>query len=279
MVYLKNKRYYDKIKMKIQRIKMYEILITNDDGFEATGLHALVNTIKQIPDTRVTVVAPSSEKSACAHSLTLTKPLRFIRLDDDFYKLDDATPSDCIYLGLHALYDKKPDLIISGINHGANVGEDITYSGTCGAAMEGTLQGIKSVAFSQFYKNDSLQNFGFDLASEIAKSIVIKLLNNEILLPNRQFLNVNIPAVSKQNFKGYRVVPAGRRSYATHAMLNRNPRGVEYYWLGLPSNLAYEQNFHSDISVLNDGFASITPIQLDMTAHDSLASLKGVFDE
>ncbi|MGP1485190.1 MAG: 5'/3'-nucleotidase SurE [Campylobacter sp.] len=256
---------------------MYEILITNDDGFEAAGLRALSNTIKQIPNTHVTIVAPSSEKSACGHSLTLTKPLRFISINDDFYKLDDATPSDCVYLSLHALYEKTPDLVISGINHGANVGEDITYSGTCAAAMEAVLQGVKSVAFSQFYKNDSLENLGFNLASEVVKFIVTKILNNEISLPNRQFLNVNIPAVNLQNFKGYKIVPVGNRSYATHAMLNTNPRGVEYYWLGLPSNLAYEQNKECDISVLNEGFASITPIKLDMSAYESLENLKKVF--
>ena len=257
---------------------MYEILITNDDGFEAIGLHTLANTIKQIPNTHVTIVAPSSEKSACAHSLTLTKPLRFIKLDDDFYKLDDATPSDCIYLALHALYKKKPDLIVSGINHGANVGEDITYSGTCGAAMEGVLQGVKSVAFSQFYQNDSLQNYGFDLACEVVSFIVPKLLSDEISLSSRQFLNVNIPAVLTRNFKGYAVVPAGHRSYATHATLNRNPRGMEYYWLGLPSNLTYEQCGESDIEALNAGFVAITPIKLDLSAYESIESLKEIFN-
>ena len=253
---------------------MKEILITNDDGFEASGLHALASALRKLPDTRVTIVAPSSEKSACAHSLTLTRPLRFIKLDDDFYKLDDATPADCVYLALHALYKKSPDLVVSGINHGANVGEDITYSGTCGAAMEGVLQGIPSIAFSKFYKSDGIEKTGFLLAEDIVKFIVSRVLNGEIALPPRQFLNVNIPAVSPREFRGYRVVPAGKRSYATHAMLHRNPRGVEYYWLGQASSLDYEQNGESDISALSDGFASLTPIMLDMTAHASLAALK-----
>ena len=235
---------------------MKEILITNDDGFEASGLHALASALRELPDTRVTIVAPSTEKSACAHSLTLTRPLRFIKLDDDFYKLDDATPADCVYLALHALYKKLPDLVISGINHGANVGEDITYSGTCGAAMEGVLQGIPSIAFSQFYKNDSIEKLGFSLAQQAVKFIVPRVLEGEISLPPRQFLNVNIPAVSAREFKGYRIVPAGRR------------------WLGQPSNLDYEQNGESDISVLSESFASLTPIMLDMTAHASLQGLK-----
>ena len=255
---------------------MKEILITNDDGFEAKGLHELADALRQIPDVNVTIVAPSSEKSACAHSLTLTKPLRFIKIDDNFFKLDDATPSDCVYLALHALYQKKPDLVISGINHGANLGEDITYSGTCGAAMEGVLQGIKSIAFSQFYKNNSIEELGFSLACQIVKFIVPRVLEGEICLPQRQFLNVNIPAVAAKDLKGYKEAPAGRSCYATHATLNRNPRGVEYYWLGNAA-LDYEEGQISDISVINDGFASLTPIQLDMTAHASLENLKKSF--
>ncbi|MCD8213002.1 MAG: 5'/3'-nucleotidase SurE [Campylobacter sp.] len=256
---------------------MKEILITNDDGFEAKGLCELAKALREIADVNVTIVAPSSEKSACAHSLTLTKPLRFIKIDDNFFKLDDATPSDCVYLALHALYQKKPDLIISGINHGANLGEDITYSGTCGAAMEGVLQDIPSIAFSQFYKNNSLEEFGFDLACDIVKYIVPRVLEGKIYLPQRQFLNVNIPAVSRKEFKGYRVVAAGRRSYATHATLNRNPRGVEYYWLGNAA-FDYEDEQQSDIGAINDGFASVTPIMLDMTAHSSLADLQRSFE-
>lgn len=140
--------------------------------------------------------------------------------------------------------------------------------------MEGVLQGIPSIAFSQFYKSDGIEKTGFLLAEDIVKFIVSRVLNGEIALPPRQFLNVNIPAVSPREFRGYRVVPAGKRSYATHAMLHRNPRGVEYYWLGQASSLDYEQNGESDISALSDGYASLTPIMLDMTAHASLAALK-----
>ena len=255
---------------------MKEILITNDDGFEAAGLLALKEALNELDGINVTIVAPSSEKSACAHSLTLTRPLRFIKLDDNFFKLDDATPSDCVYLALHALYNKKPDLVISGINHGANLGEDITYSGTCGAAMEGVLQGIRSIAFSQFYVNNSINELGFDLAKEVVKFITPKVLEGEISLNPREFLNVNIPAIASKNFKGYTAVPAGRRTYATHAALNRNPRGVEYYWLGNAA-LDYEGGEPSDISKVNEGFATITPIKLDMTSYESLAALQGKF--
>ncbi|MCR4941412.1 MAG: 5'/3'-nucleotidase SurE [Campylobacter sp.] len=253
---------------------MKEILITNDDGYEAKGLLKLAKRLKKLPDTKVTIVAPSTEKSACAHSLTLTKPLKFIKIRKNFYKLDDATPSDCIYLALHALYDKKPDLIISGINHGANLGEDISYSGTCGACMEGALQGIASIAFSQFYQKDSLEKFGFKLAVDIAEDIVKKVLWGDFPLPQRQFLNVNIPAVKKQDFKGYVVVPAGKRCYDTDASRHHNPRNIEYYWLGRANLDYFKQKTPSDIGMIYQAYATLTPIKLDFTAHESLEKLK-----
>ncbi|MDL0089544.1 5'/3'-nucleotidase SurE [Campylobacter gastrosuis] len=257
---------------------MIEILITNDDGYEAQGLLELKKALLEIPNTHVTIVAPSTEKSACGHSLTLTKPLRFIKVDDDFFKLDDATPSDCVYLSLHALFVKKPDLIISGINHGANLGEDITYSGTCGACMEGVLQGVKSIAFSQFYKNNSLNELGFDLARDVVKKVVKKVISGEISLLNRQFLNVNIPSVAKADFKGFRVVKAGLRKYGTEAVLNRNPRGVEYFWLGNARLDFIAQDEPSDLSEINAGFATLTPIKLDLTAYESLENLQRAFN-
>ena len=207
---------------------MKEILITNDDGFEARGLLELASALRSVAN--VTIVAPSSEKSACSHSLTLTRPLRFVKLDDGFFKLDDATPADCVYLALRALYNRKPDLVISGINHGANVAEDVTYSGTCGGAMEG---------------------------------------------PPKQFLNLNVPAVSKQDFKGLTVAPCGEKLYDTDAQLNRNPRGMEYYWLG-KSTLSFDasKNENSDISVLFEGRATLSPIKLNLTAHEQMSALE-----
>lgn len=253
---------------------MKEILITNDDGFEAAGLLALRDKLRQIAN--VTVVAPSSEKSACAHSITLARPLRFIQLDDGFFKLDDATPSDCIYLALETMFKhKKPDLVISGINHGANVGEDITYSGTCGGAMEGTLQGVNSIAVSQLYNNDSLDKFGFDLACEITLELVQNIFENGYPLDGREFLNLNIPAVSKNEYKGLKIVPVGQQNYNTNAQIHRNPRGLEYYWLGTPGiRYAADLGYDCDITTLNQNYASLTPIKLDMTSYKSIEILK-----
>jgi len=249
-----------------------EILITNDDGFEAKGILELANSLKKVAN--VTIVAPSSEKSACSHSLTLTKPLRFIKLDDNFFKLDDATPGDCVYLALRALYNKKPDLVISGINHGCNICEDITYSGTCGGAMEGVLQGIPALSVSQFFRNDTIERFGFNLACEITLNLVTKIFENGFPLKEREFLNLNIPAVAKSDFKGLKVAPTGKKIYANEAQSNRNPRGVEYYWLGLASmNYDANLNVNTDIALLNEGYATLTPIKLDMTSHEEMEIL------
>lgn len=250
------------------------VLITNDDGFESEGLHVLADAMREIA--HVTIVAPTTEKSACGHSLTLTRPLRFVQIEDDFFKLDDGTPSDCVYLALNALFNEtsKPDLVVSGINIGANLGEDITYSGTASAAMEAVLQGIPAIAFSQVYKK-GLGEIDYSLASEVAKDLAIKILNGNFPLQKRRFLNVNIPPIKKSEFKGYKIAKAGKRIYANEANRYKNPRGQEYYWIGLPS-YKWQSNAASDcdLSAINDDFVSITPVHLDMTAYDELKSLE-----
>ncbi|MDR1976767.1 MAG: 5'/3'-nucleotidase SurE, partial [Campylobacteraceae bacterium] len=247
------------------------ILITNDDGYESKGLLVLANALRPLGS--VTIVAPSTEKSACGHSLTVTKPLKFIRVDDDFFKLDDGTPSDCVYLALNALYDKdkRPDLIVSGINLGANLGEDITYSGTAGGAMEGTLHGIPSFAISQYYTNGraSLDALGYKLAAKCAYELAKKILEEGLPLDKREFLNVNIPPIDPKECKGYKTTRGGSRAYDTGVIVNKNPRGEEYYWIGVES-LTWQREFdeQSDINALNQGFISLTPIKIDMTAHE-----------
>ncbi|EAK4084413.1 5'/3'-nucleotidase SurE, partial [Campylobacter upsaliensis] len=209
---------------------MKEILITNDDGFESEGLKKLVKMLKKEFKAKITVVAPATEKSACSHSITLTKPLRFVRVSKRFYKLDDGTPADCVYLALAALYKNRlPDLVISGINMGANVGEDITYSGTCAGAMEAVLQGIPALALSQFYKTNE-KELNFKNALNITKELVEKIFNQGFPLDKKEFLNVNFPS-PKSKFKGVKICKAGKRVYNFKAHANTNPRGVEYFWL------------------------------------------------
>jgi 5'-nucleotidase len=257
----------------------YRILVTNDDGYEAKGLLCLVEALKELDDVRVTVVAPANEKSACGHSLTLVRPLRFVGVGDDFFKLDDGTPSDCVYLSLSTMFvDSKPDLLISGINRGSNMGEDITYSGTAAGAMEGVLHDIPSIAISQVMDFSDPEG-DFSLAKETIKKLVLKIKNGSFPLPQREFLNVNIPAEAKE---GKLVVTyAGYRFYANDSHLHRNPRGEEHYWLGLhPLNFSPRAGNEgiSDYEAIEAGNISITPIQLDMSAYKSMKKLQEWID-
>lgn len=251
---------------------MKEILITNDDGFESEGLKKLVKMLKKEFKAKITIVAPATEKSACSHSITLTKPLRFVRVSKRFYKLDDGTPADCVYLALAALYKNRlPDLVISGINMGANVGEDITYSGTCAGAMEAVLQGIPALALSQFYKTNE-KELNFKNALNITKELVAKIFNQGFPLDKKEFLNVNFPS-PKSKFKGVKICKAGKRVYNFKAHANTNPRGMEYFWLA-SANLDFEDEKNSDIALLKQGYATITPIMLDLTAYKKMQNLK-----
>ncbi|CAM3421601.1 5'/3'-nucleotidase SurE [Campylobacter upsaliensis] len=251
---------------------MKEILITNDDGFESEGLKKLVKMLKKEFKAKITVVAPATEKSACSHSITLTKPLRFVKVGKRFYKLDDGTPADCVYLALAALYKNRlPDLVISGINMGANVGEDITYSGTCAGAMEAVLQGIPALALSQFYKTNE-KELNFKNALNITKELVEKIFNQGFPLDKKEFLNVNFPS-PKSKFKGVKICKAGKRVYNFKAHANTNPRGMEYFWLA-SANLDFEDEKNSDIALLKQGYATITPIMLDLTAYKKMQNLK-----
>ena len=256
---------------------MKKILITNDDGYESRGLRALAEAMK--PLGQVTVVAPSLEKSACGHSLTLTRPLHFISVDDDFYKLDDGTPTDCIFLALHKLYEEGdyPDIVISGINKGANMGEDITYSGTASAAMEAVLQGIPAIAVSQVCAGqcENIDTLGYDLAIESITTLAKRILEEGSPLPERKFLNVNIPPIHASECQGFKVTRAGNRYYGNDAHVHRNPRGLEYYWIGLPHLDWLPTKGHiTDFEAINQHYVSITPIHLDMTSHDEIDKLE-----
>lgn len=259
---------------------MKTILLTNDDGFHSQGLHALRDTLCEIAD--VFVVAPSSEKSACGHGLTLSKPLKMIEVEKNFYKLDNGTPSDCIYLGLHEFFKtKKPDLVISGINLGSNMGEDITYSGTVAGAMEGAIYGIPSIAISQVLKNWEKSHHDFSLAKECITHIVKQIFSSTFPLQDRKLLNINIPNLTSSTFKGYKVTQAGYRIYENSAQKSKNPRGEEYFWLGLHP-LKWKERADSalisDFQAISEGYISLTPITLDLTSMQDLQSLQDWID-
>jgi 5'-nucleotidase len=254
-------------------MKKLKILITNDDGYEAKGLRSLIEALEDIAE--LTIVAPATEKSACAHSLTLTRPLRFIGVDDGFYKLDDGTPADCIYLALNSMFEgTKPDLVISGINRGSNMGEDITYSGTCAGAMEAVLHDIPAIAISQVV-DFSVSNNDYTLASKTIRSLVLKITHGTFPLPHREFLNVNIPSGVEE--AKMVVTYAGYRFYANDAHLHRNPRGEEYFWLGLhPLTFKPREKKEGlcDYDAIELGHISLTPIHLDLSAYHSMKSVQ-----
>ena len=259
--------------MSKKRSFMKNILITNDDGYESEGLHALIEALKDLA--HITVVAPASEKSACGHSLTLQHPLSFVSVDDDFYKLSDGTPSDCVYLSLNSIFkDKKPDLVISGINRGSNMGEDITYSGTAAAAMEAVLHNVPAIAISQVMDFTKPQS-SLKLAQKTIRTLVKKIFEEDFPLKEREFLNVNIP--KELEVAPLHVTYAGYRFYGNDAHLHHNPRGMEYYWLGLHP-LEYKPRPRCeglcDFEAIERGMVSITPIKLDMSAYKSIKKLK-----
>jgi len=256
--------------------KDYKILITNDDGFDSPALLALVDALQ--PLAQIITVAPTLEKSACGHSLTLTKPLRFVEIAPHFYKLDDGTPTDCVFLALHKIYqDDLPDLVISGINIGANMGEDITYSGTASAAMEAVLQGVPAIAVSQDFSDDMHERSGWDyaLATQTVVNLVKKIQSGKFPLSARKFLNINVPALPPHASKGIKITKTGNRIYTNDADAHINPRGQEYFWIGLVNHeWLPTQGQISDVEAVKSGFVSITPIHLDMTAHTDIATLE-----
>jgi len=249
------------------------ILITNDDGYDSAGLLALVDALR--PLARITVVAPASEKSACGHSLTLSHPLSFVSVGDDFYKLEDGTPSDCIYLALHSIFkDEKPDLVVSGINKGSNMGEDITYSGTAAGAMEAILHGVPAIAISQVMDfTKPLPDLA--LAKQTIFKLVSKIFEGDFPLKEREFLNVNIPYAVRE--AAMKVTYAGYRYYGNDAHLHRNPRGLEYYWLGThPLEFKARENRSRmcDFEAIENGDISVAPIKVDMSAYKSMKKLE-----
>jgi len=257
---------------------MKHILLTNDDGFDAIGLKVLIEALK--PIAKITVVAPAKNKSACGHSLTLEKPLRLVSVDDDFYKIDDGTPTDCVFISLNNLFKDgyKPDLVISGINIGANMGEDITYSGTAAAAMEAVLQGIPAIAISQVCRDncsDIKNGFDFALAKQTIANLAQKILQNQFPLDERKFLNVNIPPIKPNECNGIRITKAGYREYGNDTHRHLNPRGEEFYWVGLhPLIWKSSVNKDCDFEAIKDNCISITPIMLDLTSYSDIESLE-----
>lgn len=241
------------------------ILISNDDGINSAGLNALSEALRILGE--IVIVAPDRDQSAVSHSLSLYRPLRIDEIAENVYSID-GTPTDCINLAINGLLiDRKPDLIVSGINKGENLGDDITYSGTVSAAMEGTLLGIPSIAVSLTTKC----NFYFDTASYYSLMIVKYVLRRG--LPEGILLNVNIPNLPKDKVRGVKVTRQGKRVYGEPIVENTDPRGRKYYWIG-GNELGSLDIENSDIIAVRQGSVSVTPIKLDLTDYGFLERLE-----
>ena len=240
------------------------ILVTNDDGIQSEGIAALANALKSLGN--VYVVAPDRERSAAGHSLTLHFPLRVEELGEGRYAID-GTPTDCVNLAVNGLLDVKPDIVVSGINKGGNMGEDITYSGTVSAAMEGTLLGIPSIAISIPARTD----FIFETAAAFAVKAARKV--GERGLPRDTLLNINVPNLTNDQIKGWKITRQGKRIYGDAVIENRDPRGRKYFWIG-GDNLGFEHVEDSDFQALSEDYISITPVHLDLTNYSSMEELR-----
>lgn len=246
------------------------ILVSNDDGVFAPGIRALVNELSTIAE--LEVIAPDRNRSGASNSLTLTRPLRVKQLDSGHYSVE-GTPTDCVHLALTGFIESGIDMVVSGINDGANLGDDILYSGTVAAAMEGRYLGFPAIAFSMV--GDNIQHF--DTAAVIARRLVMTLCEHR--LPAQTILNVNIPDLPLDKINGYEVTRLGTRHGAEPTIKQHDPRGRPIYWVG-PPGLEADAGPGTDFHAVNRHYVSITPLHLDMThykAFDKVSEwLKGL---
>jgi 5'-nucleotidase len=238
-------------------------LLTNDDGINAKGLLTLKREISKIAE--VWVVAPDREQSATSHSLTLRYPLRVNKIADKFFSID-GTPTDAVMLAVYSIMKKRPDILISGINHGPNLGDDVSYSGTVAAAMEGTILNIPSIAVSVA----KWEARYFDSAARFARKLALFVLKNG--LPRDTFLNVNVPD-GKETIRKYRITHLGKRVYNDVVIEKMDPRSKKYFWIGEQSP-TWEKEKGSDFSAIKRGYVSITPLHLDMTDYKTIEQIK-----
>lgn len=243
---------------------MPKILITNDDGIHSPGLEILRKHLKKLGD--VIAVAPEREMSTASHALTLHHPLRISQIKKKVF-ITNGTPSDCINIAILGILKEKPDLVVSGINRGPNLGDDVTYSGTVAASMEATLRGIPSFAISVA----SFKNCRFNVAAKFAFILARYILKNG--LPAHTFLNVNVPNVNLKNIRGVGITRQGKRIYKEELIKRTDPRGHTYYWLGgiEPSS---EIEAGTDFAAIARNKISVTPSQLDLTDYKMIGKLR-----
>ena len=250
------------------------ILLTNDDGINAPGLNVLERIARQFSDD-IWICAPSEEQSGAGHSLTLTRPVRLHQHAERRFSVS-GTPTDALTMGLKKVLPAPPDLILSGVNRGANLGDDVTYSGTVSAAIEGALAGVRSIALSQVYSKEGVGDAVSFAAAEEWGGKMLKPLIDAPFAP-RTLVNVNFPPLAAGEVKGIRVVRQGFHDYARGSVVEgTDPRGYRYFWFGL-HGIEHTPGHDSDLEAIADGFVSVTPLHLDLTHGPSIAMLKERF--
>ncbi|UXI69713.1 5'/3'-nucleotidase SurE [Tahibacter amnicola] len=243
------------------------VLVSNDDGVDAPGIRALADRLSAVG--KVTVVAPDRDRSGASNSLTLDQPIRVSLLDDGRYRVA-GTPTDCVHLALAGMLDFQPDIVVSGINNAANLGDDVIYSGTVSAAMEGRFLGLPAIAVSLVSRDHQPENF--DSAAQAALILMQRLLVDP--LPADTILNVNVPDRPWDEIRGFAVTRLGRRHRSAPCIRQSDPRGRPIYWIGPPGE-AEDDGPGTDFHAVRDGFISITPIQVDLTRYQALEKVAG----
>ena len=246
------------------------ILLTNDDGINAPGLKVLEAIARGFSDD-IWICAPAEEQSGAGHSLTLTRPVRLREHAPQRFSVS-GTPTDAVTMALRKIMPGPPDCILSGVNRGANLGDDVTYSGTVAAALEGALAGIRSVALSQVYRSEGVGDaVSFEAAAQWGEAVLRPLL--AMRFAPRTLVNVNFPPIAADAVRGIRVVRQGFHDYARGSLVEgTDPRGYPYYWFGL-HGIEHTPGHATDLEAIADGFVAVTPLHLDLTHEPSLARL------
>lgn len=245
------------------------ILLSNDDGYSAPGLIALASALKQHAD--ITVVAPERNRSGASNSLTLDRPLHATTTDNGFIKVD-GTPTDCVHLAITGLLEREPDMVFAGINHGANLGDDVIYSGTVAAATEGRFLGLPAVAISLGGVNPAC----FEAAAKVAVTLLQNIRRHP--LPSDTILNVNVPDLPLALIKGFKATRLGHRHKAEPVVRSVDPRGREIFWVGA-AGPEQDSGPGTDFHAIREGYVSVTPLQIDLTRFDSLERLSAWLPE
>ena len=240
------------------------ILVSNDDGIQSEGLMALEESLRSLGE--IYTVAPDRVQNTMSHALTLHRPLRVKEMGPRRFAVD-GTPTDCVKLALSGLLPVRPNMVVSGINKGPNLGDDIMYSGTVSAALEGTLLGIPSIAVSL----GTFRDFVFETAAEFTVALASRVLEKGV--PRGTLLNVNVTPVPRKEVKGWKFTRQGKRHYSEKIVERVDPRGGKYYWIG-GDDLGFAQEEGSDCVAVHEGFISVTPLHVDMTNHQFLKDIQ-----